>query len=165
MRLTLWPGRARISHGQLAVPAADGRADVVPLGIRYPDSALTGRPPYREHACRFVPTTDNSDTALTTTNARCYTNGSDSPHRSRHADSGLTMEWAGWTKSSGPRVQGPQAKKIKIIFDLPNNADTVFVTCTKFTSNHNSVLFTLYGRLVHVGETFNRFADFGLCIA
>jgi len=23
----------------------------------------------------------------------------------------------------------------------------------------------LYGRLVHVGETFNRFADFGLCTA
>ena len=30
-------------------------------------------------------------------------------------------------------------------------------TCTKFTSNHNSQLLMLYGRLVHVGETFNGF--------
>jgi len=29
-------------------------------------------------------------------------------------------------------------------------------TYTKFASNHNSQLFMLYGRLVHVGETFNR---------
>ena len=64
-----------------------------------------------------------------------------------------------------PGAGAPGQKNNKIIFDLPNTADTVFVTCTKFTSNHNSVLFTLYGRLVHVGETFNRFADFGLCIA
>ena len=47
--------------------------------------------------------------------------------------------------------------------DLPDNAD--IVTCTKFASNHNSQLFILYGRLVHVGETFNRFADFRLWIA
>jgi len=38
--------------------------------------------------------------------------------------------------------------------DLPNNADTI-ATCTKFTSNQNLQLFMLYGRLVHVGETFN----------
>jgi len=36
------------------------------------------------------------------------------------------------------------------------------VTYTFFTSNHNSQLFMLYGRLVDVSETFNRFADFGL---
>jgi len=47
--------------------------------------------------------------------------------------------------------------------DLQNNAyDTDDVTGTKFTSNHNSQLFMLCGRLVHVGETFNRFADFEL---
>ena len=51
-------------------------------------------------------------------------------------------------------------KKLKVIFDLPDNEDTV--TCTKFTSNHNSRLFILHGRLVYVGENFNRFEDFGL---
>ena len=65
--------------------------------------------------------------------------------------SGATMGWAGWTKPRGPpSAEAPkfQTRKLK-----------------KITSNHNSQLFMLYGCPVHVGETFNRRADFGLWIA
>jgi len=44
------------------------------------------------------------------------------------------------------RVQKPPRSRQKMYYH----------TYTKFASNHNSQLFMLYGRLVHVGETFNR---------
>jgi len=50
----------------------------------------------------------------------------------RNVGSGVAM---GCAKSRGRRVQGPR---------VPGQN------------------FLLHGRLVHVGETFNRFADFGL---
>jgi len=55
-----------------------------------------------------------------------------------------------------------QAEIFKNNYSVTKNADIVLKRAQKFTSNYNSQLFMLYGRLVHVGETFNRFADFGL---
>ena len=80
--------------------------------------------------------------------------------------SGVAMAWAGWRKSSAaPECSGPefQAKK-----KLKNN---LLVTAKIGTPGYQTperciaILFLYHGvyrRRVHVGETFNRFADFGL---
>ena len=54
----------------------------------------------------------------------------------------VTYQWGG---QGGPECTSPRGPGKKCI-----------VNCTKFTSDHNSQLFTLYKCLVHVGETFSR---------
>jgi len=76
--------------------------------------------------------------------------------------SGAAMGWAvGGQSPEGPPSAGAPSsrpKKFKNSFPV-----TVKIGTSGYqTSNRNSQLFMLYGRLVHVGETFNRFADFGL---
>ena len=70
----------------------------------------------------------------------------------------------GGQSTGAPQCRHPmsQAVNFKNNYPVTKNADIVLKRAQKFTCNYNSQLFMLYGRLVHVGETFNRFADFGL---
>jgi len=65
------------------------------------------------------------------------------------------------TEVQGPECRAPAFQAVKF-WTCGYQLLEYTVTCTEFTSNRNLQLIMLYGRLVHVGETFNRFADFGL---
>jgi len=70
------------------------------------------------------------------------------------------MGWAGCGQSPGsPRVQGKKLKKN--IFPVTVKIRTSgYRTLECFIAT--LLTWGVYGRLVHVGETFDRFADFGL---
>jgi len=82
--------------------------------------------------------------------------------------SGVAMAWAGWAQSSAaPECRGPE-------FQAKKNENNFLVTAKIGTPGYQTperciaILFLYYGvyrRRVHVGKTFNRFADFGLRIA
>jgi len=67
---------------------------------------------------------------------------------------GEAMGWAEWAKPRGPEFQ---AKKTK------NNFPVTVKIRTSGCQKLECFIATLpTGRLVHVGKTFNRFAEFGL---
>ena len=76
--------------------------------------------------------------------------------------SGVAVGWGGGQSPAGPQVQGPRVPGKKL-----NNFPVTVKTRTSGYQTLECFIATLptagvCGRLVHVGETFNRFAYFGL---
>ena len=67
---------------------------------------------------------------------------------------GVAMGWAKWAKSGCPECRGQ-----RVLGKIKNNN---FPRYSELDHLNIEPLFMLYGRVVHVGETCNRLADFGL---